>query len=423
MPPKKVSKPAPRPVSLQQKGGMLRELVSSENFTNKDSIEYNAAMYYLISILETRIHEDEQRGRQEKLYPKLNQLRNGLVHGYFAIVPGQVSVFVGTELDNLLNGRRISQPIESYAIHQAARGYQSGHEALLKRHERYQGATQVVYEQDTAWAKGIMLNTAEDFARAMAQNEHYKAAAMHSIMCFVEAIDQLKNLGTQIEVTLALRNIRNQIAHDTGQRRSNSVTRIEDIQDGDVKSAARDIREHQLTVQVPATTALQAEGEPQNKRARVVEQYGVPPLPSSQPLHLSGYQQQFQYYHQQSHPYQSSEQGQAPQHPDPYIHLQHQIGLAALPEYQQQSQQLMQYDASYQSLPLPSGHPPLPPGYPQPQQFSPQGGWQIPPGLWGYGHNPPSVPPASPLAPPHSQPVSQMVGQGDLSLDLFRNYN
>src|SRR5690349_17007366 len=74
------------PMSVEVKCGRLQELAVNMDFGDKTSITYNAAMYYLISVLETR-HQERNGRKYDKKEVALNLLRNGLVHGHFEVDP------------------------------------------------------------------------------------------------------------------------------------------------------------------------------------------------------------------------------------------------------------------------------------------------------------------------------------------------
>ena len=370
-------KRAPVPqMSVQQKCDILQGLVDGGVFgtedpvsiVNQNSIEYHAAMYYLISILETRMREDEI-GFPRK-YEGLNRLRNGLVHGHaaidalggYAITPESLRHFVNRELIHLKKNDGVrTDMLKSYPLYKRVARYDTD----VKK-------SSVAAQERTLRCLSTGVDAAADCRNTMAENkavlvyildnygleairEDYilAAAAKHVIACFGETqqneLDVIQN-GRQVSNNPecnhnmdTIRSLRNKVFHDTG---------TQDFTDQVIDAGKILTRYNPATGLIDPTPQQQPQPQGSPVQPQQQPQAHLPPGQS-----LPGFPQQ----------------GSVPLPPQAQPTLQ----LQQLQQMQQQQQQQLQRRSLY-GVPLGFRVPPPPPppgqlpyGAPQPgqQQF------------------------------------------------------
>ena len=207
---------------LSKRVNELKELIGNEEFYNKESIIYNKAMYSLIRVLETRIsyHRD--------LYPELNRLRNGLVHGYFDIDPQEVSIFIASEIDNILV-KRATAPLQTYGIYQRSYKY-----SVNAKKQRITDSTTYYYlpiQEILGMIENAYLIEMENQQKRIAAfgelSNSNREAILYCIGVFGEAGNQLASITNDKSKEMMLdfcRQWRNEIFHDTGEKKLGELT-------------------------------------------------------------------------------------------------------------------------------------------------------------------------------------------------------
>ncbi len=230
----------------------LKELVNSNEFLNKDSQEHSAAMYLLIRLLEEKKSLTNDGG--QTLYPALNQLRNGLVHGFFEVYPNMVKEFVVAEIDNLQNNRTLSKNLRDYQLFNSISKYQGSFQTIRDTLTKDLGTamrsdpsllqdpqfvTQYTQNFITTCYDALPYHQGKinSYNHFYAQNgwDNSRDATLFQIGCFSETIKQIMeycnaypNSISPIDTTLIeIAGYRDRIFHDTGvDRRSSSPVEI-----------------------------------------------------------------------------------------------------------------------------------------------------------------------------------------------------
>jgi uncharacterized protein with HEPN domain len=230
----------------------LKELVDSNEFLDKDSQEYSAAMYLLIRLLEEKKSLTNDRG--QALYPALNQLRNGLVHGFFEVDPNMAKEFVITEIEKLQHNRPLSKNLREYQLFNSISKYQGSLQTIrdtltkdlstaMRSDPSLSQDPQFVtqYTQnfittcyDTLPYHQERINSYNSFYAQNGQDDS-RDTTLFQIGCFSETIKQImeccgtySNSISPIDTTLIeITEYRNKIFHDTGvDRRSSGLVEI-----------------------------------------------------------------------------------------------------------------------------------------------------------------------------------------------------
>ncbi|KIE05264.1 hypothetical protein NF27_DT00380 [Candidatus Jidaibacter acanthamoeba] len=185
-------------MSIEKRCKILKELVNTDEFKNNPlSQQYNAAMYHLIRILETRVQEDKSKDPSSKKYPNLNILRNGLVHGYFDIDKQSIVDFVNAEADNLAqNNGILLVKLRNYAIYKNNSKYssQATNERWENLHFHFQQTNQGTIPSTTelyqAYYSDMQLQRmkVDNFLSSKYKN---KEAILYCLGCFGEACNQI----------------------------------------------------------------------------------------------------------------------------------------------------------------------------------------------------------------------------------------
>ena len=213
-----------KPLSIEKRCEILKELVNTDEFkTNIFSSQYNAAMYHLIRILETRVQEDKPKDQSSKRYPNLNILRNGLVHGYFDIDKQSIVDFVNAEVDNLAQDNGILLvKLRNYAIYKNNSKYssQATNERWESLHFHFQQTNQGTIPSTTelyqAYYSDMQLQhmKVDNFLSSKWKN---KDAILYCLGCFGEACNQISEpliAKGQVDTSLGMsRHWRDKIFH------------------------------------------------------------------------------------------------------------------------------------------------------------------------------------------------------------------
>lgn len=210
---------------LKKRSEELKSLVELDDFTDKNSITYNKVMYSFIRVLETRISYDKNT------YPRLNLLRNGLVHGYFYIDPLEVKRFILSEIDNLSNKTLISS-LESHGLFNMSLRY-CGNARQTRNVEAvnyYHYTLQHPFEAAIAMVEKAYLDEMQEqqikilnFGKLKKSN---REAMLYCIACFGEAGKQLSINNQDPNKSIMLeycKQWRNEIFHDIGEKKSGEL--------------------------------------------------------------------------------------------------------------------------------------------------------------------------------------------------------
>jgi hypothetical protein len=254
----KKSKSSQKP-DYYQRFSDLKLLVNDNNFLNKNSKEYSAAMYLLIRILE------EKRGSQIYNGAKLNQLRNGLVHGFFAVNPLEVQYFVNQEIDNLCNNFKLGHTVEEYKLFQQVKQYNpdSVKDSILQRQslkyerseisEVMRANIELSKKEEIenshsimAGCRGVLefFNLQDEIRTSRGEIRTSRYAKLYQIACFSETVKQLRrieDLGGELALAESWRN---QIFHDTGTLKQGERTFDHEIGDDTILSWINKIRRY-----------------------------------------------------------------------------------------------------------------------------------------------------------------------------------
>jgi hypothetical protein len=219
---------------------ILLQLVNDNKFLDQNSIQYSAAMYLLIRALEEKISAEKSTPAQAKIYSRLNQLRNGLVHGFFKVMPIDVRYFVQVEANNLFLNKPLTNNLDYYLLFQKVKGSKPSavKDTIL---ETFQSLSAPNITQEQAYNYSVIRVLSEcydgmrtskelihNFSNSQESENVIKYAKLYQIACFSETVKQINesNLEASLDQILVATtsNWRNQIFHDTGTKIQGNLT-------------------------------------------------------------------------------------------------------------------------------------------------------------------------------------------------------